>query len=349
MKKIKFGIIGTGMIAGMHAEALSWIPGAELVAVYDCDPGKARNFAEKYHCRSTADLQELLRSEVEAVTIATPSGLHGEVAIPAARAGKHILCEKPLEVTPEKVDAIVSACAEAGVLLSAVFQSRFSSAVQIIQQALEAGRFGALTLVSASIRWYRAPEYYQNAGWRGTWSLDGGGALMNQGIHTVDLLTCFGGPVRRVTGRCANRLHAGIEVEDTAVGVVEFANGALGTVEASTACAPGLPRRVEVSGTRGSAVLEDDRIVRWQFDRESPEDEAIRVRHGAGENLQGGSQNPLAISSEGHRRQLAELVDAIRLGTPLRIPGAAAKDAVKLICAIYESSRTGQPVTFPAE
>ena len=237
--KVRFGIIGAGMIAGVHAEALKQIPAAELVAVCDCAQDKARAFAAKHNCQSVATLEELLASGVEAVTVATPSGMHHEAVLAAARAGKHILCEKPLEITPKRITEMVEACESAGVLLAAVFPSRFCRAAEAIADALQAGRFGRPTLISASIRWYREPSYYLNAAWRGTWELDGGGALMNQGIHTIDLLTWFGGAVRRVCGRCANILHTDIAVEDTAAATIEFASGALGVVEAGTSCFPG--------------------------------------------------------------------------------------------------------------
>lgn len=343
---VKYGIIGTGAIARKHAEALQQIDNAELFMVYDAIPARAKAFAESVNCRYAETLEELLASEIEAVTIATPSGLHGECAIPAARAGKHILCEKPLEVTVSKVNDLIRACESSNVRLSAVFQSRFSTAVRQIRQAIEAGRFGQPVLASASVRWFRSHEYYANAGWRGTWALDGGGALMNQGIHTVDLLLYFNGDAREVTGRVTKIMHKNIEVEDTVVAMLRFKNGSLGTIEASTACAPGLPRRVELSGTEGSVTLEGDRITRWEFAKELPADAELRERLSRGENMQGGSSDPMAISSEGHRRQLQELTDAIRGGRCLTAPGSEGKRAVELICAIYESARTGTSINF---
>lgn len=344
--KVKYGIIGTGAIARKHAEALQLIDNAELFMVYDTVTARAKAFAEAFNCRYAETLNQLLASEIEAVTIATPSGLHGECAIPAAKAGKHILCEKPLEVTISKVNDLIRTCESSNVRLSAVFQSRFSTAVRQIRQAIEAGRFGQPVLASASVRWFRNHEYYANAVWRGTWALDGGGALMNQGIHTVDLLLYFNGDVREVTGRFTKIMHKNIEVEDTAVAILRFNNGSLGTIEASTACAPGLPRRVELSGTEGSVTLEGDRITRWEFLKETPEDAKIRERLSHGENMQGGESDPMSISVEGHRRQLQELTDAIRGGHCLTAPGSEGKRAVELICSIYESARTGTSINF---
>lgn len=346
MRKIKFGIIGTGAIAGIHAQALALTTNAELAVVYDRNPERARQFAEKHHCRSEADFDDFLASEVEAVTVATPSGLHGEVAIPAARAGKHILCEKPLEVTVSKTNELVRVCEQANIRLSAVFQSRFSHSVQIIKKAVDEGRFGQPILAHASVRWYRTPEYFQNAGWRGTWALDGGGALMNQGIHTIDLLQYFNGDVAEVTGRTARLLHRNIEVEDSVVAMLKFKNHSLGTLEASTACRPGFPRRVELSGTLGSVTLEDDRIIRWVFAEEKSEDEGIREDGGTREGMHSGFGDPMAIGAEGHRRQLQELAEAILEGRGLTTPGSEGKRAVELICAVYESARMGTTIQF---
>ncbi|MBI4976166.1 MAG: Gfo/Idh/MocA family oxidoreductase [Spirochaetes bacterium] len=336
MRKVKFGIIGTGAIAQIHAKALSLCDNAELVLVYDKITERAAAFAKQHGCRAVTSYEEFLASEIEAVTIATPSGLHGEVAIPAARAGKHILCEKPLEVTVSKTNELVRACESSNIRLSAVFQSRFSRSVQMIRQAVDEGRFGQPVLAAASVRWFRTSEYYGNATWRGTWALDGGGALMNQGIHTVDLLLYFNGDVSEVTGRTARLLHKNIEVEDTVVAILKFKNNSLGTVEASTACAPGFPRRVELSGTDGSVLLEDDRITRWQFKKELPGDDEIRRLGATGEGMYGGSGDPSAISYEGHRRQITELADAILNAHHLTTPGAEGKRAVELICAVYE-------------
>lgn len=342
MEKVGFGIIGAGAIAAVHAEAVTGCANAKLKAVYDPDRNRAETLAARFGCRGMSDWGEFLGSGIEAVTVATPSGLHAEAALPAARAGKHILCEKPLEVNTEKADELIRTCRECGVLLSVVLQSRFCRAVQRIRRAVEEGRFGEPVLASASVRWFRAPDYYASGGWRGSRALDGGGALMNQGIHTVDLLLHFNGDVAEVDGRAARRLHRGIEVEDTVAAMLRFRNGSLGTIEASTACLPGLPRRVALSGTRGSAILEDDRIVLWRFDTEQPEDAAIRDF--GGEGMHGGSADPGAITGEGHRRQVAELAVAIRTGRPLLAPGSEGRRSVALINAVYRSAETGSVV-----
>lgn len=344
MGKVKFGIIGTGMIAQMHADAIRIADDAELVMVYDKVVERAEKFAAENKCAFAADFQEFLASDIEAVTIAVPSGLHGEVAIAAANAKKHILCEKPIEVTIEKTAELIEACNKNNVILSPVAQLRYGETVQVVKKAIADGRFGTPVLASASVRWYRTPEYYLNGQWRGTWQFDGGGALMNQGIHTLDLLLYFNGDVSEITARSANVLHKSIEVEDTVAALFTFKNGSVGYIEASTACAPGFPRRIELSGTKGSVILEDDKIIRWQFIDEQPEDEDIRCRYASGEGLQGGSSDPRAITCEGHRRQINDLVNAIRGNALLSIPACDGERAVKVICSIYESAKSGKTV-----
>lgn len=347
MEKVKFGIIGTGAIAQMHANAINDLETAELVAVHDKVHERCDSFARKYGVKAIYDFDELLNSpEIDAVTVATPTGIHGLVAIPAAKAGKHILCEKPLDVTLEKSDAIINECEANNVVLSAVFQSRFSACFDKIREAYANGRFGKIMLASAQIHWYRSQEYYDSAGWRGTWELDGGGALMNQSIHSIDLLLYLNGDPEEVFAYTGTLSHTGIDVEDNAVAVVKFKNGSFGTIEASTSCAPGFPRRLQISGTNGSVVIEDDILERWQFVDEQPEDEEIRKKYSLSENMRGGSGDPMAISHEGHRRQIDDMVTAILNKTQPKLPGREGRRAVQLICGIYESAKTGKPVKF---
>lgn len=345
--KVKFGIIGTGAIAAMHAKALSESCNAELVAVYDQITERAQQFAEKYNVRAVDDFNEFLADkEIEAVTIATPTGIHGKVAVPAALAGKHILCEKPLDVTVDKVDEIIAASDKTGVLLMSVFQARFGQNVALIKKAVQDGRFGKIVLASAQCKWFRDQQYYDSATWRGTWALDGGGALMNQSIHTVDLLLYLNGDVEEVSAMSGTLTHTGIEVEDNAVAILKYKNGSFGTIEGSTSCAPGFPRRIEISGSMGSVVLEDTEIVRWQFVNEEPGDEEIRKNGGIGEIVAGGGAgDPMAISSSGHRVQIELLSDAILNGKKeIELSGREGRRAVELICGIYQSARTGAPV-----
>ena len=347
MDEVRFGLVGTGVIADFHAMAIAELDIARLIAVHDKAPQRGEQFAQKHSVRNEAALDEMLRcDDVDAVIITTPSGSRLEIAVAAAEAGKHVLCEKPMEVTPQRADRIIEACESNGVTLGCVFQSRTVKSVQRIHQALEQGRFGKLILAGAHVHWFRTQEYYDSAQWRGTWRLDGGGALMNQAVHTVDLLCHLAGPPAVASAYVDTLTHRGIEVEDTVVAAVRFANGALGTIEASTCCKPGFPRRLELTGSEGSVVLEDDRLARWQFTEPRAEDEAIRAEGGKGEDVGGGSGDPKAISCEGHRRQILDFARAIVDGTEPMVPGREGRKAVALVCAIYESARTGLPYDF---
>lgn len=307
--------------------------------VYDRDLQKAEAFARCFECRFARTLEKLPDSSIEAVTITTPSGLHAQSAIPAARAGKHVVCEKPLDISIEKAEEMVRACDENKVRLAAVYPLRFCDSVKWVRNMLDAGHFGAPVLAGGSIRWYRTPEYYTSAAWRGTRALDGGGVLMNQGIHIADLLLHLNGDVSEVSAYTANRLHE-IEVEDTIAVSLRFRNGSLGYLEASTACAPGNPKRLELSGTRGSVLLKDDQITRCRFDGET---EAVKTIPHATDSMQD-SGSPLVSDCELHRRQLEDMADAILNGGEVAVPGREGIRALKLIHAIYESAESGRRI-----
>ena len=339
---IRFALIGTGNISAIHAEAIAQVPGAQLTAAFSVAGLDA--FARKWGCAATGSLEELLaRKDVDAVCITTPSGSHREPAIAALRAGKHVLCEKPIEITPQRIDAILAAAKETGGILAAVFQSRFGEGARTVKRAVEAGRLGRLTLCSAYVKWWRTQQYYDSGAWRGTWEMDGGGALMNQSVHAIDLLTWFAGMPEEVKANISTLAHERIAVEDTAVAALRFPNGALGVIEGATSTYPGWNKRVELSGDKGSIILEDDNIKFWQFEEAEPGDGEIR-KGGAGANIGGGAADPMAIGIEGHRRQIEDLCNAIREKRQPAIPGSDARNAVALICAIYESAKTGGTV-----
>jgi UDP-N-acetyl-2-amino-2-deoxyglucuronate dehydrogenase len=341
-----FGIVGVGMIADYHARAIAEANGAHLVGVAGRSAAKVADFAARHKIGfSTTDVAALLaRPDVSVVCIATPSGAHLEPALAAVAAGKHLVVEKPVEITLARVDELLAAAQHAGVRVAAIFQARFGPGAHTLKQAIAAGRFGRIALASAYVKWYRKPEYYQDS-WHGTKQLDGGGALMNQGIHAVDLLQWFVGLPEQVTAWTTRRVHTGIEVEDTAAAALRFRDGALGVIEASTAHWPGWSRRIEIGGEFGSATLEDDRLAKWDFRNALPEDEAIRNAP-VDTRLGGGATAPNAISHEGHLRQIQDLVDAIQAGRPLAVDGRDARNAVALIRAIYDSAASGRPVAL---
>lgn len=345
-----FGVIGTGMIAAFHAKALQAIPSARLVASYDSRTGAATSFASSYGGRSYDSLEKFLADpELRVVTICTPSGLHLEPALAAIEAGKHVIVEKPMEITLERCDRMIEAAAKKGVQLAGIFPSRFHDVSRVIKAQIDAGRFGRLSLGDAYVKWFRSDEYYRSSNWKGTWKYDGGGALMNQSIHAIDLLQWFMGPVESVQSCAATIGHEGIEVEDTAVAVLRYANGALGVIEGSTAVYPGFLKRIEISGTTGSVIMEEEDITTWNFAEAQPDDEAICRKFANTTVSGGGASDPSAIGYHGHQRQFEDFLRVLESGKgkPL-VDGIEARKAVAIIVAIYESARTGKMVKMGA-
>ncbi len=344
-KKFGFGIVGAGMISHFHAKAIGEIKNAQLLGIYSSNKKKSDQFAEKHHCTAYATLDEMLsRPEIDIICICTPSGIHLEPAIASIKAGKHCIIEKPLEITVERCDRIIEAARKAGVTMGVIFPSRFYEASRQLKKSLEENRFGNLVLGDAYVKWSRSTEYYQSGKWRGTWKYDGGGALMNQGIHSVDLLQWYMGAVESVQSVSGNIRHKDIEVEDTIVSTVKFKNGALGTIECSTGVFPGSLKRIEIMGTNGSAILEGDHLIQWQFKEENNEDENIRKSMQSGGVSQGGASNPADISFVGHQMQIEDFIHAIETsGTPL-VDGEEGRKSVEIVCAIYESAKLGRRV-----
>ncbi|HVT74455.1 MAG TPA: Gfo/Idh/MocA family oxidoreductase [Lacunisphaera sp.] len=339
-----FGIVGLGMIADFHAQAIAQLAGARLVGVATRSPAKAAAFAAKHGVPfHTTDLAALLAQPgLDIVCITTPSAAHLEPALAAIRAGKHLVVEKPLEVDLPRTDEILRAAEVAGVRIAPIFQGRFGDGARTVKAALAAGRLGRLVLASNYVKWHRTAQYYTPP--RGVLANDGGGAVINQAIHGLDLLLWFVGLPSEVAAWSTRRVHTGIEVEDTAVAALTFPGGALGAFEATTAAWPGWSRRHELCGEHGSIILEDDRIVSWQFRESRPEDDAIRAA-GRANSLGSGASSPSAISAEGHRRQLQDLVDAIRDNRPQALDGREGRKAVALVRALYESAAAnGKPV-----
>ncbi|MGB8166245.1 MAG: Gfo/Idh/MocA family oxidoreductase [Chthoniobacteraceae bacterium] len=345
-KPVGFAIVGSGMIAEVHAGAISEVPEARLVAVYSRGVEGRESFAKKHGCRAVASIEELVRDpEVEAVCITTPSGAHADAAVPVLEAGKAVLCEKPLEVSVAACDRIFAAAERGGGVLAGVFQMRLGPGARKVKDAIEAGRFGRLTSCSAYIKWWRSQDYYASSKWKGTWALDGGGALINQGIHAVDLLQWLVGLPSEVAGFFGTLAHPGLEAEDTVAAALRYPNGALGVIEAATSAWPGSDLRIEIIGDRGSAVLENDRIVRFEFAEPQAEDETI-VRDSATSEIKVGKSDPAGMSWDGHRVLVRDLALALREGRPPTIPGTEARRAVQLVLAIYEAARTGRTVTL---
>jgi len=350
MKTWNFGIIGAGLIAEFHARAIAEIPNAKLVACCDVVFDKAKKLADKFGVRAFKSYEELLKlKEIDIVTIATPSGLHKEPTIAAAEAGKHVICEKPLDINLKRIDAMINAHEKSGTRLGGIFPYRFNDAMAPLREAINSGRFGLITYAGIYVPWWRTDEYYKDS-WHGTWKLDGGGALMNQSIHMVDMLCDVMPPIESVMAFAGTLGHPQIEAEDTAVAVLRYANKALGIIYGTTASHPGQFRRFEITGTKGTVIQVENSFTVWRFSDERPEDEDIRKKFGKIEGG-GGVSDPAAITHENHRRNFKAFIDALESSPPLPvknvlpdkkggwISGREARKAVEVILAIYKSAR----------
>ncbi len=342
---IGIGIVGGGMISNFHAKAITDAQGCHLVGCADRVPERAKEFADKYGCNGYDSVDAMLADPaVQAVSVCTPSGAHLEPALAAAHAGKHVIVEKPLEITTERCDQIIDAVDAAGKKLIVTFQSRFHRSSRLMKQAVDAGRFGTVTMGDAYVKWYRSQEYYDSGAWRGTWALDGGGALMNQAIHSVDLLVWLMGDVEEISAMTATMTHERIEVEDVAVANLKFKSGALGVIEATTTAYPGALKRIEICGSNGSAVLEEEDIIQWDFADETEEDKQIRESMMGNTESGGGASDPSAIDHHGHTKLFEEFVGTVNEDRPSILDGREGRRSVEVIRAIYESAKTGQRV-----
>lgn len=336
---MRFALIGAGNIAKIYLDAIANIPGAEIAVLCNRTEATGRALADQAGAAWTSDYGEAVgREDVDAVIVATPSGTHMEIGVAGAEAGKHLLIEKPLDITLARVDALIAAAQRAGVVLACVFPQRFTTGAEQAKAAVEAGRLGRLTLCDAVVKWHRPQSYYDGS-WRGTWALDGGGALMNQSIHFVDLLQWLAGPVTTVQGTIATLAHQ-METEDTAAAVLRFAHGGVGSIVGATSSWPGEPARVSLHGEQGTIIIEEGQIVRWELADATTEEKARLL---AGEASGGsGAGDPMAIGSEKHRRQLVDFIEAVEAGRPPKIDGAEARKSVEIVRAIYASAQSGK-------
>lgn len=351
----RIGIIGIGAIADHHAKAIGNIENATVVAGSCRTESRGREFAAEYDCEWYADYEDLLdEAAPDVVTIATPSGAHLEPTLAAADRGVHVLCEKPLEITTERIDRMIDAADDAGVVLGGIFQQHFNDVVRTAREAVVEGRFGDLSVANAHVPWWREDDYYEGS-WKGTENLDGGGALMNQSIHAIDAIQWLvaGGmdidpamnPVEEVFAYTDVKGHSPdhVEVEDTAVAVVRYRDGTLGQILGATSMYPGTLRSLEIAGRNGTAEILEDELATWQFREERPEDEEIRAAFSA-ETEASGASDPMAIDCEGHRRNIEAFLDSIDADRKYELDGVQARKAVAVIEAIYESAERAEPV-----
>jgi len=338
MKTWNFGIVGAGLIADFHANAVKAMPAAKLIGCYDVVAEKAKHLADKFGVKTFESCEDMVNSaEIDIITVATPSGAHMEPTVAAAKAGKHVICEKPMDVTLERIDAMIEAHQKAGTVLGGIFPYRFNDAMLPLKEVMKSGRFGVITYVGVYVPWWRTEQYYKDS-WHGTWKLDGGGALMNQSIHMIDMLCELMPPIEAIGAFTATIGHPQIEAEDTAVVALRFANGALGIIYGTSASYPGRHRRFEITGTKGTVVYLEDSVTTWQFADEKPEDEEIRTKFSR-VGTEGGKSDPAAIPYELHRRNFQAFLDALEKGEQFCVNPSEARKTVEIILAIYKAAR----------
>jgi predicted dehydrogenase len=329
---IHVGILGAGNISQTHARAAAAIPGVKITAVLGRTREKAAAFAESYSAAAYDDLSKFVAHKpMDFVAIGTPSGLHADEAIAAVERGLHVLVEKPVDITTERIDKLIAAADRADVKIGVFFQDRLKPDIVRLKNLIDSGTMGKPILASARVKWYRPPDYFSQSRWRGTWALDGGGALMNQGIHTVDVMQWLMGPVARLSARTATLLHK-IEVEDTAVATLEFTTGALGILEATTSVYPGYPRRVEVTGSEGTAILDGDTLVSVEL-KNAPPSEAKE----GGPTVS--SYSPVVADASAHQRIVEDFIDAIDKNREPVCDARAGRKSVAIVQAIYASAK----------
>ena len=324
--EVGFGLIGCGVIAHTFAAAIGGLEGARLAAVHDIDAAKGERFAADYGTTHHGSLAGLLaRDDVQVVCVCTPSGLHAELGLAGAGAGKHVVVEKPIDVNRQAARRLIDGAARAGVSLNVISQQRYNPGVLRAKELLEARRLGDPLFVQARVPWYRPQSYYDSAPWRGTWALDGGGAFMNQGVHYADLLCWLFGQPEVVASHCANMDHDN-EVEDLALAILRFPGEALGTLVASTLSYPGFSTVLSVNASGGSLELVDGALVTLELK--------------GGEPVELGDCGSLAMP-EGHRAQLADALGALRAGEPPPISGEDGYRALELVLDVYQSAGWG--------
>lgn len=339
-QNLRFGVIGMGSIAPFHIRSIQELPNCELKAVVSSNPQRAQEAGDRYGVDAYTDFRPLVqRTDIDAVIICTASGYHLAPTLAAAAAGKHVITEKPLEVNLERADEMINACRKHGVKLACIFQNRFKPGYQKVKNAVQQGLLGKLVLGNAYIKWYRSDEYYSSRGWRGTHSGDGGAALINQSIHTIDLLQDVMGPIESVYGTIKTMTHD-IEGEDIGTAILTFKNGAIGTIEGSTSIYPGYPERLEVHGEKGGIIMEAGEITSWKIhgEEEAPHQSSVSTGSGA--------SDPTAIDYAFHKLQLEDIASAIRENREPSINGEEGRKSLEIIMSIYESARTGRRVVL---
>lgn len=344
MSKFGIGIVGCGTIASVHAEAIRQLPNAELVSVYSRNLDNALRLSQKFNVAASNDWDDFIGNKrLDVVTVCTPSGTHLDYGKRIAEAGKHVVVEKPIEVTLERGKQLIEVCRQNEIKLAVIFQNRFLPEAIRMKAAIAAGELGKIFLGDAYIKWHRTQAYYDSAEWRGTMALDGGGVLINQAIHTIDLLQWLLGKVETICGSIGTFTHERIEGEDTAVVTLSFENGALGVIEASTSVLPAMERRIEIHGDNGTAMLTGNslRLLGANF----PKQEKVSPE----EMQAGGASSPLQnFTADPHRKQYEAILIAIAENQAPPVSGEESLESLGIVLAIYESAKRGRPINLPA-
>ncbi len=343
-KAIRFGVVGLGM-GEHHCVAINNARGATLAAVCDKHTGRLAERVKKFGVTGYDNYDDLLRDpDIDVISIVTESGVHADMGIAAAKAGKHIVMEKPVDIAPTRINKLEKAVAAAGVKCGCIFQSRMNPLNIALKKAIEKGKMGRVIGIHGALPWFRGQEYFSGpfGPWRGTWAMDGGGSMMNQGIHTIDLLTFLAGPVKRVCGFYDVFDHD-IEAEDHAVACLQFANGALGTVFTTTCARPGGPQAIYGFGSKGSFRKEGDVLVHFEMGGKT--ERTRMMEKFGGKQVDGGaSKDAMAVAADGHTLIMEDMVRAIRQNREPAIPLSQARHAVEIVCAVYKAAGTGRTI-----
>ncbi|MGI6090548.1 MAG: Gfo/Idh/MocA family protein [Saccharofermentanales bacterium] len=345
MEKVRFGIIGAGMAGPLNAGALKDIPDAELVACCDINQEVALKFSKQFeipHCYF--NYNDLLNHKgLDAVCVVTPPSSHEEIVIAASLSGKHVMCEKPISINCISADRMIEACRSANVKFGVISMYRFMDQAQLIKDTLDKNRLGKLISIDCSGKCYRSDQYYASGAWRGTWEGEGGGSLISQTIHFIDLMLYFAGDVNDIYGRYMTTIHSNIEVDDIANASFKFKNGAIGTLQSGTSIRPGYPRYLEIHGEKGTIKLVEESIVEWKVDGDKEEHFISSTPVSSGDTATKAGYN----STENHRRQLLDFIEAIQEDREPAVNGHEGRRTLEFIRAIYQSSDKGIPIKFP--
>lgn len=347
-KQWRCAVVGAGMVGSTHVRVIPQIPDAKLIAICDTKLENAQAALKKAELTGipiyTTQKEMFAKEKIDVVHIATPSGLHMEPALEAIEAGINVICEKPLEITLDRADRIIEAAAKKSVKVACIFQNRWKAENRSIKKAMEENRFGKLTWAGSFTPWFRPEKYYEDVPWRGTWKLDGGGAVMNQSIHSIDLLQWITGPVRRVSAYAGTRCHPKIETEDTLTCALQFQNGAFGTILGTTALFPGQPPRIEIGGENGTAISENG-LKTFSFRDAKPEDQELLQKLAPNAAASPTKSNAAAINSQAHAGNISAIFQAWEAGREAETNGPEARKSLAIVLAMYESAkRDGAPV-----